>query len=209
MIRGFIDIFWACSSNNQKGRGNLLSRKQWNIDLSILCRCYMSPSNSLLPWTAYDAPQNNWNLNSKQQAFSYFSPSEAEKIDFSFIWKKLNSNIKPNVSIKKYLKSVKAPELFRKTYFQIKVNKSGRCHNLRPGQVPWGNFCCNCSCWGLIFMLFSYFVYILHFTKFTHGSSLFMEKSLLMEKSKAEESPWKKKIKNRPKLRKKGYHSVK
>ena len=31
-----------------------------------------------------------------------------------------------------------------------------------------------------------------------------MEKSLLMEKSKAEESPWKKKIiKNRPKLRKK------
>ena len=63
----------------------------------------MSPSNSLLPWTAYDAPQNNWNLNSKQQAFSYFPPSEAEKIDFSFIWKKLNSNIKPNVSIKKYL----------------------------------------------------------------------------------------------------------
>ena len=92
----------------------------------------------------------------------------------------------------------------RKTYFQIKVNKSGRCQNLRPGQVPWGNFCCDCSCWSLIFMLFSYFVYIVHFTKFTHGSSLFMEKSLLMEKSKAEESPWKKNIiKNRPKLRKK------
>ena len=38
-----------------------------------------------------------------------------------------------------------------------------------------------------------------------------MEKSLLMEKSKAEESPWGKKIKkikNRPKLRKKGYHSI-
>ena len=44
-------------------------------------------------------------------------------------------------------------------------------------------------------MLFSYFVYITHFTKFTHGSSLFMEKSLIMEKSKAEESPWKKKLK--------------
>ena len=96
------------------------------------------------------------------------------------------------------MKSVKAPELFRKTYFQIKVNKSGRCHNLRPGQVPWGNFCCNCLCWGLIFMLFSYFVYIVHFTKFTHGNSLFMEKSLLMEKSKAEESPWKKNNNNAP-----------
>ena len=80
-------------------------------------------------------------------------------------------------------KSVKAPDLFIKTCFQIKVNKLGRCHNFGPGRVPWGNFRCNCSCWGLIFMLFSYFVYILHFTKFTHGSSLFMKKSLLMEKS--------------------------
>ena len=149
-----------------------------------------------------------WTINTKHLVNSHLQ--RLKKIDFSFIWKKLNSNIKPNVSMKKYLKSVKAPELYRKTYFQIKVNKSGRCYNLWPGQVPWGNFCCNCSCRGLIFMLFSYFVYIVHFTKFTHGSSLFMEKSLLMEKSKAEESPWKKKkIKNRPKLRKKGYHSVK
>ena len=34
------------------------------------------------------------------------------------------------------------------------------------------------------FMFFAYFVYIAHLTKFTRGSSL------LMEKSKAEESPW-------------------
>ena len=31
-------------------------------------------------------------------------------------------------------------------------------------------------------MLFPYFLYIAHFTKFTRGSSLFMEKSLRMEK---------------------------
>ena len=49
-------------------------------------------------------------------------------------------------------------------------------------------------------MLFPYFVYIAHFPKFTRGSSLFMEKSLLMEKSTAEESPWEKKgKKGRPK----------
>ena len=59
-------------------------------------------------------------------------------------------------------------------------------------------------------MLFPYFDYIAHFTKFTRGSSLFMEKSLLVEKSKAEESPWEKKGKIRQaQRRKKGYHSVK
>ena len=47
---------------------NLLFRKQWNIDSSILCKCYTSPSNSLLPWTAYDTPQINWNLNHKHKA---------------------------------------------------------------------------------------------------------------------------------------------
>ena len=45
------------------------------------------------------------------------------------------------------------------------------------------------------------FTSIAHVTKFTRGSSLFMEKSLLMEKSKVEESPWKK---NRPEEEKKG-----
>ena len=77
---------------------------------------------------------------------------------------------------KKYLTSLKAPELCRKTYFQIKVNKSGKCHYLGPGWVPWGNFRS-----GSIFMLFPYFVYIAHFPKFTRGSSLFMEKSLFVE----------------------------
>ena len=45
---------------------------------------------------------------------------------------------------KKYLTSLKAPELCRKTYFQIKVNKSGKCHYLEPGWVPWGNFRFSC-----------------------------------------------------------------
>ena len=43
---------------------------------------------------------------------------------------KLNSNIQPNVSMKKILKSLKAPKLFRKTFFQIEVSKPERCHNL-------------------------------------------------------------------------------
>ena len=40
------------------------------------------------------------------------------------------------------------------------------------------------------FMLFPYFVYSAHLAQFTHGSSLLMEKSLLMGESKAEKSPW-------------------
>ena len=149
-----------------------------------------------------------WTINTKHLVNSHLQ--RLKKLIFLLFEKNWIQTLNLTFPLKKYLKSVKAPELFRKTYFQIKVNKSGRCHNLRPGQVPWGNFCCNCLCWGLIFMLFSYFVYILHFTKFTHGSSLFMKKSLLMEKSiSRRKSLIKKKIKNRPKLRKKGYHSVK
>ena len=106
---------------------------------------------------------------------------------FLFYLKKLNSNIQPNVSIKKkYLESLKAHGLFRKTYFQLKVNISGRCHNLGPGRIPWGS-------------IFTSFPSIAHFTKFTRGSSLFMEKSVLVENSKVEESPWEKKKKNMPK----------
>ena len=63
----------------------------------------------------------------------------------------------------------------------MKVNKSGRCHDLEPGRIPWGNFHGNRSCRGSIFRLFPYFVYIAHFTKFTRGNSLFMEKSLFIE----------------------------
>ena len=49
-------------------------------------------------------------------------------------------------------------------------------------------------------MLFPYFVYSAHLAQFTRGSSLLMEKSLLMGKSKAEKSPWWKNLKkNRPK----------
>ena len=63
-------------------------------------------------------------------------------------------------------------------------------------------------------MLFPYFAYIAHFTKFTRGSSLFIEKSLLREKSKAEGSLWQKKRRKRKEKKlaqrkKKEYHSVK
>ena len=116
---------------------------------------------------------------------------------------------------KKILKSLKALELYVKTYFEIKVDKSGMCHNLERGRVCWGNFGDNRSSLGSFKILFAYFVCIAHFTKFTCGSSLPMEKSLLLEKSKAEESPAikKKKGKNRRKKRaqrrEKKCHSVK
>ena len=60
--------FGLVSQTTKEKEENLLSRKQWSVDSSILCKCYMSPSNSLLPWTAYDAPQINWNLNHKHKA---------------------------------------------------------------------------------------------------------------------------------------------
>ena len=106
---------------------------------------------------------------------------------------KLNSKIQPNVSMEKFLKSLKTPKLFRKAYFWKKVNGSGRCQSEGVRRIPRGNFRSNHSRWGSISMLFPNFVYITHFTKFTRGSSLFMSNSLLMEKSKVEESPWLKK----------------
>ena len=59
---------------------------------------------------------------------------------------------------------------FRMTYFQIKVNDSGRCHNVRR-RILEVIFRDN----RLFFMLFAYFVYIAHLTKihtwklFAHG----------------------------------------
>ena len=91
-------------------------------------------------------------------SLGYFPTSEAEKIDFCFIWLNWIQTFKLTFPFKNFLKSLKATELFRKTYFQIKVNKSGRCHNLAPGRIPWGNFRGNRSCWGS--MIFPYFVYI-------------------------------------------------
>ena len=56
---------------------------------------------------------------------------------------------------------------------------------------------------GLDFHLISIFFDIAHFTKFKRGSSLFMEKSLLVEKSKAEETPWENIRKKKTGLKKK------
>ena len=56
---------------------------------------------------------------------------------------------------------------------------------------------------GLDFHLVSIFFDIAHFPKFKRGSSLFMEKSLLVEKSKAEESPWENIRKKKTGLKKK------
>ena len=47
----------------------------------------------------------------------------------------------------------------------------------------------------MLFPYFFYIVYIAHFTKFTRGSSLIMEKSLSWKNKKLEKSPWKRKKK--------------
>ena len=58
---------------------------------------------------------------SARKGLGYFPLSEAKKRNRFFSnLTKLHSNIQPNVLM------IKAPELFRKTYFQIKVKKSGR-----------------------------------------------------------------------------------
>ena len=76
---------------------------------------------------------------------------------------------------KNFLKFSEAPKWFSETYFQIKVNKSGRCHNIGPGWIPGGG---NRSSQGS----FSCHLPVL-FTSRTCGSSL------LVEKSNAEDSP--------------------
>ena len=138
----------------------------------------------------------------------YFPASEAEKIDFSFIWINWIKEFNLTFPYTNFLKSLKALELFRRTYFQIKVIKSGRCHDLGPGRISKENFRGNRSCWDSFFMLFPYFIYVAHTTKFTRGTLCFWKN--LQGKSKAEESPRsrKKKVHWRKKERKKEYHSV-
>ena len=77
----------------------------------------------------------------------YFPASEAEKIDFSFIWINWIKEFNLTFPYTNFLKSLKALELFRRTYFQIKVIKSGRCHDLGPGRISKENFRGNRSCW--------------------------------------------------------------
>ena len=83
--------------------------------------------------------------------------------------------------------------LFRKTHFQIKVIKSGKCHNLGPVQIPWRNFRGN---------RFSYFSNIL-FTSRTwqnsHVEALCSGKNLC-----SWENQWRKKFLGNKKKKKRG-----
>ena len=79
---------------------------------------------------------------------------------FFFHLTKLITNIQPNVTIKKFKESLQAPELFRKTYFHMKVIKSGRCYNVGPGQIPRGEFLRQPLMFGLDFHAIS--IYCLH-----------------------------------------------
>ena len=101
---------------------------------------------------------------------------------FFFHLTKLITNIQPNVTIKKFKKSLQAPELFRKTYFHMKVIKSGRCHNVGPGQIPWGEFLRQPLMFGLDFHAIS--IYCLHRTLYKiHKWKLFVYLSLGNNKS--------------------------
>ena len=43
---------------------------------------------------------------------------------------------KNGIKWRKNSETLKAPKLFGKTYFQMKVNKSGRCYNLGTERIP-------------------------------------------------------------------------
>ena len=101
---------------------------------------------------------------------------------FFFHLTKLITNIQPNVTIKKFKESLQAPELFRKTYFHMKVIKSGRCHNVGPGQIPWGEFLRQPLMFGLDFHAIS--IYCLHRALYKiHKWKLFVYLSLGNNKS--------------------------
>ena len=110
------------------------------------------------------------------------STFRGRKNRFFFYLTKLITNIQPNVTIKKFKKSLQAPELFRKTYFHMKVSKSGRCHNVGPGQIPWGEFLRQPLMFGLDFHAIS--IYCLHRTLHKiHKWKLFVYLSLGNNKS--------------------------
>lgn len=100
----------------------------------------------------------------------------------SLIWQR-NQKFYLRFSKKIKLEFSKSSDLFWLNQFQLKIKKSGRCHNLANGRTPWWNFCGNRSWRSSFLMLFAYFVYITHLTKLTRGSLLRMEKSMPIEKS--------------------------
>ena len=101
---------------------------------------------------------------------------------FFFHLTKLITNIQPNVTIKKFKESLQAPELFRKTYFHMKVIKSGRCYNVGPGQIPRGEFLRQPLMFGLDFHAIS--IYCLHRALYKiHKWKLFVYLSLGDKKS--------------------------
>lgn len=90
--------------------------------------------------------------------------------------------------------------LFRKTYFQTKVKKSGRCHNLKPGWAPQGNFLCNLSPSFYLNIMFTLTTW-----QNSHMEALYLWKNLCSWKFESRKKSLGRK-KNRPKEE---YHSVK
>ena len=130
---------------------NLECKGLTTLDMGLQCSCFTNCTESTEAFQfkytkRLSENSENMSLNfyfCKQLVFKItFHLQRPEKNRFFFYLEKLSSNIKPDVSIIKYLKSLKAPKLFRKTYFKIKVNKSGRYQNLEPGWIPWARSSC-------------------------------------------------------------------
>ena len=134
---------------------------------------------------------------------------QSRKNSFFFYWIKLNSNILPYVFVKKNSEIFKTPELIRKTYFQTRVNKSGRCRSLVHERIPWGRLIL-----GLVFHVICIFCLHRAFDKihtwklfdfgkiFAHGKIKSGRKSLVKKKKKGpkekEREPFRQEKENNP-----------
>ena len=107
------------------------------------------------------------------------------------------------------MKSPKALDLFWKAYFQTKVTKSGRCYNLVPGRILWGNFRGNRSSWGAFFM-FLHVMFALCTSQNSDMEALWLSKSQQSRKNQKQRKVFvQKKKKEKAQRRKKECHSVK
>ena len=96
------------------------------------------------------------------------------------------------------MKSPKALDLFWKAYFQTKVTKSGRCYNLVPGRILWGNFRGNRSSWSAFFMLL-HVMFALCTSQNSHMEALWLSKSQQSRKNQKQrkvfvQNPWWKRL---------------
>ena len=89
-------------------------------------------------------------IKSPCQAWGYLHLQGPKKIVFFLIRLNRIQTFNLTSPYKNFPEIVKGTQVIQKNLFKIKVNKSGRCHNLRPKRITWGNFPGNRACWGSI-----------------------------------------------------------